>query len=447
VLANQITQSEPASKLKKEIPAKGLKMEILTKFNWSRTAFSAIFFGAAILGISDPSSAQTINPVQQQIPLPGSPFAAITTLDGRHVFVSMGGATSGVAIIRQRKTFATAVQMIPTCGPAFGLAMSNSGRYLLVAVQAGSSCPSGGVQFIDVRKAIAGDPGAAMGTVPTDPTAIEVALSVDNKLVFVANEFSAGQSMCDNPDSVSVIDFRKALSSGQSASSVIGTIPVDCAPVGLAVSGNGRYLYVTNETALPTRSFYDAKACNIPDKPHECPVKTHKGPAGTLTVVDVHEARRNPAGSVVANIPAGCSPTRVMLTNNDKVAWVSAREDNSLLAFNARDILANPNNALLSSAPVGIAPDGAQLFFHKRLMAVANTNRNDSCPGAGGTVSILNLAPLKTGGGAATVGTFDAGVFPRQWAKSPDGSLLYLTEFGSDTLAIFPVNSIVHEVQ
>lgn len=30
---------------------------------------------------------------------------------------------------------------------------------------------------------------------------------------------------------------------------------------------------------------------------------------------------------------------------------------------------------------------------------------------------------------------------------SPNGKLLYLTEFGSDTLAIFPVNSIVDQVQ
>jgi DNA-binding beta-propeller fold protein YncE len=166
-----------------------------------------------------------------------------------------------------------------------------------------------------------------------------------------------------------------------------------------------------------------------------------------LTVVYVHEAGRNSAFSVAANIPAGCSPTRVTLTSNDKVAWVSAREENNLLAFNTRDILANPSDALMSIVPVGIEPDDAQPFFNKQLMAVANTNRNDSCPGAGGTVSILNLAPLKTGGGAATVGTFDAGVFPRQWALSPNGNFLYLTEFGSDTLAIFPVRSIAHEVQ
>ena len=428
-------------------------MSSSNKLNWSRAVLSAIFF-AAILGSSDLSSAQAINPVQQQIPLPGPPFAAITTADGRYVFVSIGEPANAIAVIRQKKTFATVVQMIPTCGAAFGLAMSKGGRYLLVAVQPPpSSCTSGGVkfssggvQFIDVKKAIAGDASAAMGTVPTDASAIEVAISPDNKLVFVANEFSA--TMQGEPDTVSVIDFKKALSSGQNASSVIGEIPVDSAPVGLAVSGNSRYLYVTNETALPMR-HYD-KTCEDSSIPtgEMCPVMNLE-PPGTLTVVDVRTARTNPASSAVATIAAGCSPTRVILTNNDKVAWVSARDENNLLAFDTRKFLSNPADALLSTTPVGIAPDGAQPFSHKRYIAVANTNRFEGkCSGAEGTVSILDFATeLNSGGSAATVGTFDAGVFPRQWALSPNGKWLYLTEFLSDTLAIFPVNSIVNQVQ
>jgi hypothetical protein len=76
----------------------------------------------------------------------------------RYVFISLGAPANAIAVIRQKKTFAAVAHMISTCGPAFGLAITNNGRYLLAAVQAGTSCPSGGVQFIDVRKAIAGDP-------------------------------------------------------------------------------------------------------------------------------------------------------------------------------------------------------------------------------------------------------------------------------------------------
>ena len=422
------------------------------KFNWSRIVFGAISFGATILGTSGILSAQAINPVQQQIPMPGHPFAAITTRNGRYVFVSTTAPTSGVTVLRQNKTFASVVQTIPTCGPAFGMAMSKGGHYLLVAVQMGNTCPQGGVQFIDVPKAIAGDSSAAMGTVPTNPSAIEVAISPDNKLVFVANEFSAADS-CDQPgdmpDTVSVIDFRKALSSGQNVTSVIGEIPVDCAPVGLAVSRDSRFLYITNEAALTTRSFYDPTACNIPNGSGECPITTHKGSMGTVDVADLRIARTDPANSLISFVPTGCSPTRVILTNRDKVAWVSARDENNLLAFNTSDL--RSNNPLLtprSTTPVGVAPDGAQPFAGRRYLAVANTNRFDGCPGAGGTVNILNFkTALKSGGSAATVGTFDAGVFPRQWGISPNGKFLYLTEFSSDILAIFPVKPLVHQVQ
>jgi hypothetical protein len=151
-------------------------MSSSNKFNWSCVVLGAIILCAAIPGISDPSSAQTINPVQQLIPLPGSPFAAVTTADGRYVFVSMviTPTTGGVEVIRQRKNFATIKGIISTCGSAHGMTISKGGRYLLVTVQKGTSCPSDGtsdgVQFIDVRKAIAGDSDAAMGTVHTDPS-------------------------------------------------------------------------------------------------------------------------------------------------------------------------------------------------------------------------------------------------------------------------------------
>jgi DNA-binding beta-propeller fold protein YncE len=93
--------------------------------------------------------------------------------------------------------------------------------------------------------------------------------------VFVSNE--------DN-ETISVIDFRKALVSGESASSIVGTIPVEQLPMGLAFFANGRYLYISNEEADSTDLGYSATACNIPSGLGG----TDPGPEGILTVVDVH---------------------------------------------------------------------------------------------------------------------------------------------------------------
>jgi len=401
-----------------------------------RLIFSTLLTVSAILSSSYLSPAQTINPPEQEISLAGSPFAVTTTPDGRYVFASLSGTANGIAVIQQDRTSASLVQVLATGGGTYGLAVTSDGRYLLDTVQPiGSATASPGVQFIDVQKAIAGSTDAVLGTVPTGIGSgpIEVGLSNDNRFVFVSNE--------DN-ETISVIDFSKALASGESASSIVGTIPVERAPVGLAFSRDGRYLYITNEEANPTDPGYNAAACNIPNGTGG----TTPGPEGTLTVVDVWKAETNPAQSVLASVYAGCSPVRVVLSEDSQVAWVTARAEDNVLAFSTRDLLYDSSKALLSSTPVGIAPVGIQLFDHDRFIAVANSNR--FTVGQNGTVSILDYAKALAGAGdSATLGTFTAGEFPRQWALSPDGRHLYLTEYSSDILAIFPVHALVKEVK
>jgi len=302
------------------------------------------------------------------------------------------------------------------------------------------------VQFIDVHKAITGQADAILGTVPTGTGSgpIEVGLSNDNRFVFVSNE--------DN-ETVGVIDFAKAVASGESASSIVGSIPVEQLPVGLAFSGDGRYLYITNEEANSTDPGYNGTACNIPNGAGG----TSPGPEGTLTVVDVPKAEINPAQSVLASVYAGCSPVRVVLSEDSSIAWVTARAADTVLAFSARALLEGGSPgwkgktghqlpALLSTTPVGTAPVGIQLFDHDRFIAVANSNRFTA--GGTGTVSILDYDKALSGAGdSATLGTFTAGEFPRQWALSPDGQYLYLTEFSSNILAIFPVPALIKEVR
>lgn len=392
--------------------------------------------GALLTGVA-PASGQTISPAQQDISLPGSPFAVTTTPDGEYAFASLSGATDGIAIIKQGRQSASLVGVLPTGGATFGLTVTANGKYLLDTVQrvAGSTTPAG-AQIIDIQKAVAGEPGAILGTIPTGAGSgpIEVALSKDGRFAFVTNE--------DN-ETVSVINFREALATGGSASSLIGNIPVEVAPVGLAFSPDGRYLYISNEEAKPTDPGYNPDACNIPTG---IGTGTTPGPEGTLTVVNLPEAERNPADSVLASVYAGCSPVRVVLSDDGRIAWVTARAQDDVLAFSTSRLLADPSHALISATPVGVAPVGIQLFDNNRLIAVANSNRFTT--GQTGTVSILDYRKALSGvGSAATIGTFAAADFPRQWGLSSNDRFLYLTEYSSDLLAIFPVRSLVSEVR
>ena len=391
----------------------------------------------ALLSAAPFATAQAISPTLQQLSLPGSPFAVTSTPDGRYAFASLSGATSGIAIIKQDRSSASLVRVLPTGGGAWGLSVTRDGRYLLDTVQPPSSSGTPeGVQIIDIRKAIAGQQGAILGTVPTGAGSgpIEVALSNDGRYVFATNE--------DN-ETVSVIDFRRALASGGGPTSLIGNIPVEQLPVGIAFSPDGRYAYVSNEAANPTDPGYDPAACNTPTG---IGTGTTPGPAGTLTVVDLRKAERNPAQSVLASVYAGCSPVRVVLSEDGRVAWVTARAENDVLAFSTSRLLSDPSHARLSTTPVGVAPVGIQLFDHERLIAVADSNRFTT--GQAGSVSILDYRRALHGAGAsATVGTFGSGDFPRQWGLSDNGRFLYLTEFSSNILGIFPVADLVNDVR
>jgi DNA-binding beta-propeller fold protein YncE len=297
-------------------------------------AFPNFLAAFALLSNSQFALAETINPPKQEISLMGSPFAVTSTPDGRYVFASLSGAANGIAVIKQEHTSATLVRVLATRGGTYGLIVTPDGRYLLDTVQpVGSATTPQGVQFIDVQKAVAGKADAILGTVPTGAGSgpIEVGLSNDHRFVFVSNE--------DN-ETVSVIDFRKALVSGESASSIVGTIPVEQLPVGLAFSGNGRYLYITNEEANPTDPGYNPAACNIPNGTGG----TDPGPEGTLTVVDVQKAEFDPAHAVLASVYAGCSPVRVVLSQDSGIAWVTARAEDNVLAFSTRGLLDNPPN-------------------------------------------------------------------------------------------------------
>jgi DNA-binding beta-propeller fold protein YncE len=377
----------------------------------------------------------------QRIAMPGSPFAVRTTPDGRWALVSVSQSVSagaiigsnGIAVLERTASSYRYVRLVPLEAPPSGLAINRDGTLLVAAA-------SRGVAFIDVQRAVTGAPDAVIGfeALGAGFGTIEVALSADERFIFVANE---------TVGTVSVIDrnaaFHSAFASAFAASAVLGQIPVGLSPVGLAVSRDGAHLYVTNERARPGTPGYDPGACRIQTGPGT----TTLAPEGTILVVDTGIAEITPSSSVVSRVLAGCAPVRIRLTaaedgengedhhveppgrDDDEVAWVTARGEDHLKAFSAARLLSDPAHALLTSTPVGTAPVGLQPFADGRLIAVANSNRFSG--GMPGSVSIIATRQ------ALTLTTFGVGVFPREWGLSPDGRKLFLTEFGSSVLDIF----------
>jgi DNA-binding beta-propeller fold protein YncE len=336
------------------------------------------------------------------VPVPGGPFGVAVTPDGRWAFVADGPS---IDVLRtgpslapvKAATIPLPAQSGPAAAGVVGETLTRDGRYLLAA--SGS-----GALVVSVARAEQGRPDAVLGTM-SDPTggagAIEVAVSPDGDYAFVTQEDSS---------QVAVFNLHRAVTRGFGADDFVGTIPVGIAPVGMAVSPDGRWLYATSEV--------------MAQKPN--------GDVGTLTVINLARAETDPAASVVATVAAGCNPVRVITSADGREVWVTARASDDLLCFSAAALQTDPRRALVAMVRVGEAPVGLMLVRNGSLVVVADSNRFGA-RGASSDLGVVNVAAALAGK-AAVVGHIPAGQFPREMALEPDGQRLLVTNYASGQL-------------
>jgi DNA-binding beta-propeller fold protein YncE len=332
---------------------------------------------------------------------PSGGFAAqpfgVVTAPGRWAFVSV---VSGVDVLATRQFRPRLVRHIPV-PQALGEALAPDGRYLLVA-------SARGMTVISVRRAEAGGAHAVLGTlaVPHAQGPIEVTVSPDGTLAFVSVEYS---------NEIAVFRLSRALARGFGPADLVGTIPTGDGAVGMAISPDGRWLYATSEQA--------AKA-PPGGRPGDIP--------GTLSVISVPQAARHPARSVVAVRYADCQPVRVVLSRGGRIAWVTARASNAVLAFDTARLRTAPRSALLADVRVGIAPVGLILVRRSTRLIVADSNRFAKPP-VPSNLAVLSVAAALAHR-PALLGYIPAGKFPRQFAAEPGGQTLLVTNFLSGQL-------------
>jgi DNA-binding beta-propeller fold protein YncE len=92
-------------------------------------------------------------------------------------------------------------------------------------------------------------------------------------------------------------------------------------------------------------------------------------------VVDVARAAADPAHSVLARVPAGCSPVRIAISPTGDRIYVTARSNYALLTFDTAKLLTDPKNAKLSTISVGPAPVPVAVIDGGRKVVVGNSSR------------------------------------------------------------------------
>jgi len=341
------------------------------------------------------------------VPVSGNPFGVVSTEDGTWSFVSTLSGSVVVLDGRGRRLHALR-EITASRNPLAGEALTDSGRYLLVA-------DGSGADVVDVSRLERGAPHAVIGSLAVDArstslaldSAIEVSVSPDDRFAFVSLE---------SANEIAVFNLGRALASGLKQSALVGTIPLGLAVVGMVISPDGRWLYATSEARSATSR------------------------QGTISIIDLRLAETRPSRSVVGSAAAGCDPVRVALSPNGAVVWVAARESNSVLAFSASRLRTDPRHALLARIRVGAAPVGLVLLRNGMRLVVADSNRF-GVPGQEAALTVIETAAALAHR-PAVIGQIPAGTFPREFSLQPTRHRLLVTNFGSDQLEVIDLSHL-----
>jgi DNA-binding beta-propeller fold protein YncE len=346
----------------------------------------------------------------------GHPFGIAATSDNCWMYVALSneGGHGAVAVLHNQDGTFSVEHTVALDSQGFGESLTHDGQTLLVA---------SGKNTLALSTAALqrGDSNAVLGKFHSgdDAGAVYAAISPDDKLLFVSDEGSAR---------ISVFDLAKAQSGGFHDAEPIGRIPVAYFPVGLAFSPDGRWLYATSERAGIGSSMENT-----------CASEQQRGrmhPQGLLFRIDVQKVSTDAEHAVVAAIPAGCNPVRVVVSPSGKQLWVTARGDNALLRFQVDEWLAQSHQATFRRFPIGTSPVGVAIRPDGKQVWVALSDRFDkgSAGQLAGLADATDDAPSKRM-------TASAAGFPRELIFLPDGQTLVATLFNANQVLVLPTTN------
>lgn len=341
--------------------------------------------------------------------VPGHPFSAIPTPDNCWVFVSLSKASDqgSVAVLRNHGGEFAVEREVPLHGGGFGAALTHDGKLLLVT-------GDDRTEALDVAALEHGGEHAVLGELRSGDGsgAVYAATSLDDRLLFVSDERARR---------ISVFDLAKARDDNFHSKDALGHVPTGIAPVGLALSADGRWLYATSQT-VPAGAHAQAS----------CPAENGGGnthPPGLLLRVDVVKAQEHPERAVSAMLKAGCNPVRVAVSGTQ--LWVTARGDGKLLRY-AVDEWQGERPPGISSYPLGTSPVGLVIRPDGKQVWATLSHRFDQ--GDEGELVGLTL------GADADIKRMSvpASGFPRELVFLPDGRTLVATLYEGKRVKFVP---------
>jgi DNA-binding beta-propeller fold protein YncE len=362
-----------------------------------------------------PASAQPVCHISEpsvRVMLPGRPYAAVAAADGCSIFVSLQNAPNpgSIAMLTfQEGTFVLRSNTTLKIQPA-GLALTHDGELLIAP-------GVDGVAFIDTNRLAQDTSDAVLSTLDDGgKSPIQAVLTDDDNFLFVSDERS---------NSITTIDLKLSRATGFRSDAIIGRIPTGTQPVGVAISPDQRFLYSSVEIAKETTG--GATCAETGRGGQASPIAE-----GVFTVIDVAKAKTSPATAVIAELPAGCRPVRVVLSKDGSRAYVAARGSSEIVFFDTAMAVRNARSARLGSVKLPSPAIGLALTHDGSRLIASN----------GQTLTIIDAANIALGIGAiqATTPTSGAG---RELFITSDNRTLLLTNNAASILEIIDLTKLL----
>jgi 6-phosphogluconolactonase len=236
------------------------------------------------------------------------PSAMLLDSSGSALFIAnSAGNTISTYTVKSDGTLTAGGSGLPTGMNPLGLAIDSAAHFLFVANQGSQIDPaSGTISVFSIQNGslteVAGSPfRVAAALAPTGPGPAAVAVTPDGKFLYVANQFDG-----------TVTGFSVEAASG--ALTQRATVLVGTAPSGMGISPDGGFLYVANSGSSNVSAF---AVCN--QVVTSCTDPT--SPDGTLHSV---------AGSPFS---AGLGPTFIAATPSGKFLFVVDRQSNQISEY------------------------------------------------------------------------------------------------------------------
>ena len=355
--------------------------------------------------------------------VPSTPTNVTATAGNEEITISWDSVTGAISYniywsTSQGVTKDTGTKISTFSNPHTHRGLTNGTTYYYVVTAENSYGESADSSEVSETPSVSAYPNTAVDTIPVGISPRGIAVTPDGSYVYVANQSDGTVSVIRTSDNT-----------------VVDTISGFGSPWwGVAVTPNGGYVYVGDldggtVSVIRTSDNTVTDTISVGNKPHGIAVTPN---GGYVYVADENDRTvsviQTSDNTVVDTVSVGDHPRGVAVTPNGGYAYVTNGGDNTVSVIQTSD------NSVVDTISVGgilwgiaVAPNGSYVYV---------TNSTEF------TVSVIQTSDN------TVVDIIFVGSLPRRVAVTPDGGYVYVANLWDDTVSVIQTsdNSVVDTI-